>query len=70
MNLELDQGLVRIGEASVYLALSRSTIYGMMDAGQLPYVKLGRSRRIPRQALIELARGHLVVANPVQGNQH
>jgi excisionase family DNA binding protein len=57
---DLIQGLVRVTEAARFLAISRSKIYGLMDSGQLPYVKLGRSRRIPRQALIELAREHLI----------
>jgi excisionase family DNA binding protein len=38
--------LYTVGEVATQLALSRSKLYGMMDAGQLPYIKLGRSRRI------------------------
>jgi excisionase family DNA binding protein len=57
---DLEQGLVRVTDAARFLALSRSTIYELMEAGQLAYVKLGRSRRIPRQALLSLARRHLV----------
>jgi excisionase family DNA binding protein len=29
-----------------HLAVSRSKVYAMMDAGELPFVKFGRSRRI------------------------
>ena len=48
-------GLMTVREAAVFLRLSRSTVYTLMDQGELPYVKLGRSRRIPKRALIELA---------------
>ena len=48
-------GLVTVREAAGFLRLSRSTVYALMDRGELPFVKLGRSRRIPRRALVELA---------------
>jgi len=48
-------GLLTVRECAEFLHLSRSTIYEFMDAGALCYVKLGRSRRIPRRAVIELA---------------
>jgi excisionase family DNA binding protein len=40
---------------AAFLALSRSKVYELMDAGILPSRKIGRSRRIPRSAVIELA---------------
>jgi excisionase family DNA binding protein len=38
-------------EAADALGISRSRIYELMAAGELEYVKLGRSRRIPADAL-------------------
>ncbi|MEX0677435.1 MAG: helix-turn-helix domain-containing protein [Pirellulales bacterium] len=38
--------LVRVTEVARHLSLSRSKIYQMMDRGELPYVKLGKSRRV------------------------
>ncbi len=38
--------LVRVTEVARHLSLSRSKVYQMMDVGQLPYVKLGKSRRV------------------------
>ena len=38
--------LATISEVARYLAVSRSTVYQLMESGQLPYVKLGRCRRI------------------------
>ncbi|NNJ12002.1 helix-turn-helix domain-containing protein [Chloroflexales bacterium ZM16-3] len=43
--------LVRVEEAARILSLSRSTIYEMMDAGELPSVRRGTARRIPVDAL-------------------
>jgi excisionase family DNA binding protein len=40
------QGLYTVPQVAQFLALSRSKIYGLMDQGNLPYVKLGKSRRI------------------------
>ena len=43
--------LVRVEEAARILSLSRSTIYEMMDSGELPSVRRGAARRIPIAAL-------------------
>ncbi len=48
-------GLLTVREAEDFLRLSRSSVYALMDHGELAFVKLGRSRRIPRRALVELA---------------
>lgn len=45
--------LVRVEEAARMLSLSRSTIYEMMDTGELPSVRRGSARRIPTAALRE-----------------
>lgn len=43
--------LVRVEEAARLLSLSRSTIYEMLDSGELPSVRRGAARRIPIAAL-------------------
>ena len=43
--------LVRVEEAARLLSLSRSTIYEMLDTGELPSVRRGTARRIPVTAL-------------------
>ncbi|MBM4070272.1 MAG: helix-turn-helix domain-containing protein [Planctomycetes bacterium] len=58
-NLVCD-GLVPIKEAAGFLGISVGSLYAMMGRGELVYVKLGRSRRIPRRALVELAAKFLV----------
>ena len=48
-------GLARIDEACAYLAMSRAALYSLMDKGALKYIKIGKSRRIPWTALVQLA---------------
>lgn len=57
-NIFLD-GLVSIPAAAVFLGLGKSKLYDLMDSGELIYVKIGKARRIPKRALIDLARAHL-----------
>ena len=52
-------GLVTVRDAALFTGLSRSTIYELMERGELVYAKLGRARRIPRRALLELAANSL-----------
>ncbi len=46
--------LCRVSEAARHLALSRSKLYELMDFGVLSYVKIGRTRRIPAEAILAL----------------
>ena len=43
--------LLRPAEAARILDLSRSTIYELMRAGELPFLHIGRAARIPRWAI-------------------
>jgi excisionase family DNA binding protein len=38
--------LVTVPDVAQHLSMCRSRVYQMMDSGRLPYVKLGRCRRI------------------------
>ena len=40
------EGLATITDVGKFLNVSRPTVYRLMNAKVLPYVKLGRSRRI------------------------
>jgi excisionase family DNA binding protein len=53
-------GLLKIKDAAAFLGISVAGAYVLMGRGELPFVKIGRSRRIPRRALIELAARNLV----------
>lgn len=59
-------GLMRIREVVSYLNVSRSHVYAMMNRGIIPYVRLGRSRRVPRNALMRIA-SELVECNAAAG---
>jgi excisionase family DNA binding protein len=54
------EGLDRVREAAAFLGVRVSRLYALMERGDLPYVKIGKSRRVPRRALVELAAHHLV----------
>jgi len=43
---KIDGSLHPVTKVAQFLSLSRSKVYAMMDAGELPYVKLGKSRRV------------------------
>ena len=53
-------GLETPKSAAAFLKVSVAQIYRLMAVGELPFTKIGRSRRIPRRALVELAARHLV----------
>ena len=52
-------GLMRVDEAAAFLSCSRSMLYELMRTGALPFVRIGRGRRIPRRALRCFAARHL-----------
>lgn len=59
----VEDGLVSVTNAMAFLSVGRSTLYELMDKGVLPYAKIGRSRRIPKRALIQLAQATLKGGN-------
>lgn len=54
-----EEGLMTVAEASKFLRVGKSMLYDLMESGQLVYVKIGRARRIPKRALIDLAKANL-----------
>jgi excisionase family DNA binding protein len=54
-------GLQRVSHAARFLGLSRSKIYDLMHEGHLPYVMIGRSRRVPIAAVQALALDNLFI---------
>lgn len=49
--------LHKIDEAAALLGVHRSTLYGLIDSGQLQSVKIGRSRRVPESAIVSYIDG-------------
>ncbi len=48
----LADGVLSIAAAASFSSLSRAGLYAAMAAGELPYLKRGRRRLIPRRALV------------------
>jgi excisionase family DNA binding protein len=46
-----EPALLRVEEASRYLALGRTKTYELVAQGEIPSIRFGRSLRIPREAL-------------------
>lgn len=55
----IEGGLLTIPEAVQFLGLSRAKVYQLMDEGELVYAKIGKARRIPRNALIDFVAANL-----------
>ena len=61
----LNDGLERVTDAARFLGVSRTQIYKMIDDGVLPYVTIGKTRKIPIRAVRDLAVNRLVINPPV-----
>jgi excisionase family DNA binding protein len=46
-----DDELLTVEQVAELLKLGRITIYELIDAGELPSIKIGRCRRIPTSAI-------------------
>jgi excisionase family DNA binding protein len=57
-------GLLKVAEAAKFLGLSRSKVYAMLAAGELESTKMGATRRIPRNAVEQLAARSLAPSTP------
>ena len=67
--IELD-GLMTVKEVMDFLKISRGKLYSLMSDGSLQYVTIGRSRRIPRRAVVELALRGLNSGNRKSGESN
>ena len=48
--------LLKIAEAATLLRVGRTTIYELMNSGDMPSVRIGRAVRIPTRAVRDYAR--------------
>jgi excisionase family DNA binding protein len=55
--------LVNVPTAAKILSLSRGKVYQLMESGALPYIKIGKCRRVERQALRDLVNRHRLQAS-------
>lgn len=63
-------GLMRVPEVARFLGLSRSKVYGLMESGDLGYVKIGKSRRVTRVELLRLIERHRVPNRDEPADSH
>jgi excisionase family DNA binding protein len=54
-------GLRPVREVAAFLALSRSKVYQLMETGELPYVKLGKSRRVRWEDVLKLVEANTIM---------
>lgn len=47
-----DEGLLSVTQAAHYMGITRPTVYRLMEAGELPFTRVGRCRRIPKRSII------------------
>jgi excisionase family DNA binding protein len=54
---QVENRLLRVGEAAQILSLGTSTIYDLMAKGHLPSVKIGNARRLKLSEVMKLLDG-------------
>ncbi len=57
-------------EAFALLGVSHTHGYALIKSGRIPSIKLGRSRRIPRQALEEWVEQTLTESSPTESDRN
>jgi excisionase family DNA binding protein len=57
-------GFADVHEAAQFLSMSRSSIYKLMESGDLKFGKIGKARRIARRSLREFAERCIVSGAP------
>ena len=50
---ELPRLMLTVLQAAEVLNLGRSTVYGLIDSGELESIRIGRLRRIPMEAITD-----------------
>lgn len=53
MTTEVERKLLTINETAELLSMGRSLVYTLVNTGEIKSIKIGRSRRIPVDALDE-----------------
>ena len=61
----LEEGTLTLRDAAKHVGISKASIYTLMNAGRLPWVKLGRRRLIPRRAISSVLVSGLIDADLV-----
>jgi excisionase family DNA binding protein len=62
----VEMGMMSVEEAMRFLSVSRSHLYELMNKREIPWAKVGRSRRIPRKALTAYVAANLHGLDPLR----
>ncbi len=66
--MSVDKLLLKPEEAAEVLSIGRSKVYELIGSGELASVRIGTSRRVPAEALVEfVSRLQSCVAEPIAG---
>ncbi len=57
----IQEGLLNVREVEAIAGVKKSKIYELMSSGELPYVKIGSARRIPKRGLLDYLSANLVI---------
>lgn len=68
--MRLEPLLLRATEVGKLLGLGRSKVFAMVAAGELPVIRIGRSVRIPREALERWVRTQTIAAEGTTSPSH
>jgi excisionase family DNA binding protein len=55
-----DTGLQPVSKVADFLCVSRAKLYAMMEQGQLPYVKIGKCRRVRWADVLQFVEDHTI----------
>ena len=68
--LRLEPLLLKAADVGKLLGLGRSKVFAMVAAGQLPAIRIGRSVRVPREALERWVREQTIEAEHLAAPSH
>jgi excisionase family DNA binding protein len=60
LKANLRDGALGLDKAAEFTGLKRSYLYELIEQGELPSIKIGRRRLVPRRALVDLLDRHVV----------
>jgi excisionase family DNA binding protein len=65
----LGDGLDKVAEVAKFFRLSVAQVYVMMQRGDLPFIQVGKCRRIPHRAVLDFAARNMKNVEVVEGNK-
>jgi excisionase family DNA binding protein len=57
-------GLLTVGETTQFLKISKTTLYRLMRDGRIEYALIGKSRRVPKPAVLAFIAKHVRKGTP------